>query len=133
MIQLNRRDWRFVMKRQKKQYRPIAGQRWYEKILDWITREENYWWGLIGICGSTGIMVLGVFISANVLELSDIADLIFAVWFKFIPIVAVIAVINPLSAGWDLRAEKRLQNLLESMSRRMDGVLTMNWLHSACR
>ena len=98
-----------MKKRQKKQYRPIAGQRWYEKILDWITRGENFRWFPIGIWVYTGIMVLGVYISANVLELSDIADLIFAVWFKFIPIVAVIAVINPLSAGWDLRAEKRLQ------------------------
>ena len=38
------------MKRQKKQYRPIAGQIWYEKVLDWITREENFKWLITGIC-----------------------------------------------------------------------------------
>ena len=30
------------MKRQKKQYRPIAGQRWYEKLLDWVTSENFF-------------------------------------------------------------------------------------------
>ena len=42
MIQINESDWRFVMKRQKKQYRPIAGQRWYEKLLDWVTSENFF-------------------------------------------------------------------------------------------
>ena len=98
-----------MKKRQKKQYRPIAGQRWYEKVLDWITREENLRWSPIGIWVYTGSMVLGVYISANVLELFDISDLIFAVWFRFLPVIAAIAAINPLSSFWGERAEKKLQ------------------------
>jgi len=58
-------------------------------------------------------MVLGVYISANVLELSDIADLIFTVWFRFLPVVVAIAAINPLSGIWDIRAEKKVQKSIK--------------------
>ena len=67
------------MKRQKKQYRPIAGQIWYEKVLDWITREENFKWLITGICLYVVLMLLGTYISANILNQKDVADAFFSV------------------------------------------------------
>jgi hypothetical protein len=85
------------MKRQKKQYRPIAGQRWYEKILDWITREENFRWCIVGIVSYVVLLAVGGDISANVMNRPDIADIFMNLWFHFLPVVAVLVMINPLS------------------------------------
>lgn len=132
MIPIKECDWGFVMKkRQKKQYRPIAGQRWYEKLLDWITREENLRWSIIGIWGYTGFMFLSICILTNVLELFDIADLFFAVWFRFLPVVVAVAAINPLSGIWDIRAEKRLQKPIKEYIE-MHGHCTYDELVTQC-
>jgi hypothetical protein len=97
------------MKRQKKQYRPIAGQRWYEKILDWITREENFRWCIVGIVSYVVLLAVGGDISANVMNRPDIADVFMNLWFHFLPVVAVLVMINPLSDIWEIKAEKKLQ------------------------
>lgn len=101
------------MKRQKKQYHPIAGQTWYEKVLDWITREENFRWLLAGIGAYAACLLLGVYISANLLKGPDIADLVLGVWFRIFPVVAVVAAINPLSGIWSLRSEDKLQKAIK--------------------
>lgn len=101
------------MKQQKKQYRPIAGQTWYEKVLDWITREENYRWSAIWI-GVYGVFLLfAVYISANLMNRPDIADLVLGVWFRIFPVVVVVAAINPLSGIWGLRAEGKLHKSIK--------------------
>lgn len=97
------------MKMQKKQYHPIAGQTWYEKVLDWITREENFRWLLTGIGAYAAFLLLGVYISANLLNQPDIADIVLGVWFRVFPVVVVVAATNPLSGIWGLRAEGKLQ------------------------
>lgn len=64
------------MKRQRKQYRPIAGQTWYETVLDWITREENFRWSLAVIGAYAAFLFLGVYISGNLMNRPDIADFV---------------------------------------------------------
>lgn len=101
------------MKRQKKQDHPIAGQTWYEKVLDWITRKENCRWSAIGIWTYAAFLLLGVYISANLLNQPDIADIVLRVWFRIFPLVVVVAAINPLSGIWGLRAEGKLQKTIK--------------------
>ena len=102
-----------MKKRQKKQYRPISGQRWHEKLLDWITHEENCRWSAIGIWAYTVLMLISVYISANTMNRPDIADIFMKLWFRFFPVVVVLAMINPLSGSWGLRAEKKLQKSIK--------------------
>ncbi len=97
------------MKRQKKTRTPIDGQRWYEKILDWLTDEGNLRWSLILLGAYTAIMFLGVYIFSNLLEWFDVSDLFFAVWSSIFPFVAFLAMVNPYSGIWRLRAERKLQ------------------------
>ena len=101
------------MKQQKKQYRPIAGQTWYEKVLDWITREENCRWSAIWIWTYAAFLLLGVYISANLMNRPDIADLVLRVWFQIFPVVVIVAAINPLSGIWSLRSESKLQKAIK--------------------
>ena len=101
------------MKQSKKQYCPIAGQSWYEKVLDWITREENCHWSAVGIWTYAAFLLLGVYISANLLKRPDIADFVLGVWFRIFPVVVVVAAINPLSGIWGLRAEGKLQKAVK--------------------
>ena len=89
------------MKWQKKQYRPIAGQTWYEKVLDWITREENFKWLITGIGLYVVLMLLGTYISANILNQKDVADAFFKVWCAVFPVVLAMVLLNPLSTIWD--------------------------------
>ena len=113
MMQPEQSDWRFAMKQPKKQYRPIAGQTWYEKVLDWITREENCRWSAIWIWTYAAFLLLGVYISANLMNRPDIADLVLRVWFQIFPVVVIVAAINPLSGIGGLRAESNLQKAIK--------------------
>ncbi len=119
------------MKRQKKQYRPIAGQTWYEKVLDWITREENCRWSVIGIWTYAAFLLLGVYISANLMNRSDIADIVLGVWFRIFPVVVVVATINPLSGIWGLRAEGKLHKSIKGCVE-MSGHCTYDELVAYC-
>ena len=102
------------MKRQKKQYRPIAGQIWYEKVLDWITREENFKWLITGICLYVVLMLLGTYISANILNQKDVADAFFKVWRVIFPVVVAIVLFNPLSTAWDFYSEKKFREMIKN-------------------
>ena len=113
IIQPERSDWRFVMKWQKKQYRPIAGQTWYEKVLDWITREENFKWLITGIGLYVTLMLLVTYISANVLKQKGTVDVFFKVWLAVFPVVVAIVLFNPLSTAWAFCTEKKLQKLIK--------------------
>ena len=101
------------MKRQKKQYRPIAGQTWYEKVLDWITREENFKWLITGIGLYVTLMLLVTYISANVLKQKGTVDVFFKVWLAVFPVVVAIVLFNPLSTAWAFCTEKKLQKLIK--------------------
>ena len=119
------------MKRQKKQYRPIAGQRWYEKVLGWITQEENFRWSVIGMISYAGILVLGGYISANIMNRPDIVGAVIKVWFGFFPVVIVVVMINPWSGGWGVQAEKKLQGPIKEYLR-IHGYSTYNELVAHC-
>lgn len=119
------------MKRQKKQYRPITGQTWYEKALDWITREENYRWTAVGI-GAYGVfLIVGVYLLANILARPDIASIFLRVWFWISPAVIVVALIHPLGGIWGLRAEGKLQKSVKDCLE-MYGPCTYDELAARC-
>lgn len=119
------------MKRQKKQRHSIAGQRWYEKILDWITSEENFRWSLIFLGAYAAILLFGVYILANILEWSDAADMFLDVWIFIFPFVAIMAMINPWAGGWALWKHWKLQKpILEQVEQH--GSRTYDELVSNC-
>ena len=98
------------MKQQKKQRCPIAGQRWYEKLLDWLTSEESFRWSLILLGVYVAILLFGASLLANILEWPDATDLFLNMWLLMFPFVAIIAMINPWASGWALRKQRKLQN-----------------------
>ena len=102
------------MKRHKKQYRPITGQTWYEKVLDWITREENFKWLITGIGLYVVLMLLGTYISANILNQKDVADAFFKVWCAVFPVVLAMVLLNPLSTIWDFYSEKKFREMIKN-------------------
>lgn len=93
----------------KQQHRPIAGQTWPERILDWMTREENFVWSMVGTAVYAALLIIGSYISANVLKRADAANAFLKVWLAFFPIIAAIALLNPLSAAWGVYMEKKLR------------------------
>ncbi len=98
-----------MKKKSKKQYRPISGQTWYEKLLDRITREENLRWSPILIYGYSAVLFFAIFLLSNVMELYDLADIFFHLWYALFPMVVVFAMINPICGLWEFRAERKLQ------------------------
>lgn len=49
------------------------------------------------------------YVLCNVLELPDVGDVFFEIWFSFFPVLVVMALLNPLSGFWGLSAERKLQ------------------------
>ena len=97
------------MKRQKKQRHPIAGQRWWEKLLDRATFEENFFWSMFLLIAYTAIMFFGVFLLSNILEWFVVSDLFFYAWSSIFPIVALAAMLNPWATGWGFWKSRKLQ------------------------
>ena len=97
------------MARQKKRYPPIEGQTWWEKVLDRMTRPENFKWSLILLVMYTVLLFLSVYILANILERPDIADILFDTGYRALPLVIAVAFINPLGGLWSLRAGRKFQ------------------------
>lgn len=100
------------MKQQKKQRCPIAGQRWYEKLLDWLTSEETFRWSLILLGVYVAILLFGAYLFANILEWSDATDLFLNMWLLMFPFVAIMGMINPLAGGWALWKQRKLQQTI---------------------
>lgn len=122
---------RFGMKQQEKQRHSIAGQRWYEKLLDRITSEENFRWSLILLGVYVAILLFGTYILANVLEWFDISELFFNVWSLTFPLVALVAMINPWAGVWRLWSGHKLQKpILEQVEQH--GSRTYDELVSQC-
>ena len=91
------------MARQKKQYRPIAGQKWWEKVLDWVTRDENDKYPLLFLALYLLLLIISVYITANIMENFALSDRIFYAWNLGFPPLVVIAFINPLFGLWGLK------------------------------
>ena len=98
-----------MLVKKKKQYRPIAGQRWYEKVLDWITREETLRWLVMGLVAYLAIFLVVEYVLCNVLELPDVGDMFFEIWSALFPVPVVIALTNAFSGFWGISAEEKLQ------------------------
>ena len=98
------------MARQKKQYRPIAGQKRWEKVLDWVVREENFkyfafvpWIYLLLFLGAPFQVATFIF------DRSDIIDPVFRLWkIGFVPVI-LISFINSFASDWGLRMERKLK------------------------
>ena len=100
-------------KRQKKQYRPIAGQRWYEKFLDWVTSENFF--GLL----SRYPLFIVIYLFAWVLlahiffDNSETALLLFIPLFLYYLFVIPAGIIHLIGSFWEIRAEKKLKKSIE--------------------
>lgn len=92
---------------------PIIGQRWYEKLLDGITQGESFRWSIVGIIGYAVLLVFGVYLLANVMNQPDMADVLIKLWCPLFSVAAILAMINPLSSFWEIRAERKLQKLIK--------------------
>ena len=91
------------MARQKKQYRPIAGQKWWEKVLDWVTRDENDKYPIIFLALYLLLLIISAYITSNIMENFALSDRIFYAWNLGFPPLVVIAFINPLFGLWGLK------------------------------
>lgn len=98
------------MARQKKQYPPIDGQKRWEKILDWMTREENFrYFSMLPFLYLLLFLAVPAHIATFIMNRPDAIDPILNIWlFGFVPITTI-AFVNPLAAGWGLRMEEKLQ------------------------
>ena len=97
------------MARQKQQYKPIEGQTRWEKILDWMTREDSFKFSIILMAIYTFLLIIPVsFMSANP-KSPNIAETFMKFWFGLFLPVSALAMFNPCSSGWGLRMERKLQ------------------------
>ena len=97
------------MARQKKQYRPIAGQKWWERVLDWVVRDENSRYPILALFLYVLFLGISAYITSNIMEDFALSDRIFYIWnFGFPPLVAI-AFINPLFGLWGLKKYITLQ------------------------
>ena len=98
-----------MKKQEKKIYRPIMGQRWYEKFLDWATREETYH-RFVVLPLSYGCFLLfgGLFLA----KLANLPILLYAalgVWVCLFLNTLLFAIIGALGGTWELRVQKKLR------------------------
>ena len=102
-----------MKKRQKKQYRPIAGQRWCEKFLDWVTSENFF--GLL----SRDPLFIVIYLFAWVLlahiffDNSETALLLFIPLFLYYLFVIPAGIIHLIGSFWEIGAEKKLKKSIE--------------------
>ena len=82
--------------------------------MDWITREENFKWLITGIGLYVVLMLLGTYISANILNQKDVADAFFKVWCAVFPVVLAMVLLNPLSTIWDFYSEKKFREMIKN-------------------
>lgn len=74
-----------------------------------MTRTENFKYFFMLLWIYLLFLIVPIYITANIMERPDIANLIFSIWnLGFIPTLIIIF-INLLSAGWGLRIERKLQ------------------------
>ena len=97
------------MARQKKEYKPIAGQKWWEKILDWITLEDSFKFSLILLTAYALLLLIPIYIMTNNSSASGAAETFMKVWLVTLFPISALAMLNPCSAGWGLRMEQKLQ------------------------
>ena len=103
-----------MKKRQKKQYHPIAGQKWYVKLLDWITSEnffsvfQKYPFFIIAYLVVWGILAYTLF------DNSETALLLFIPLFLYYLFFIPAGVIHFIGSFWGDRFErKKMGSILE--------------------
>lgn len=97
------------MARQKKQYRPIEGQNWWEKVLDWMTREDSCKFPIILLGIYTLLLLIPIYIMTNRPHSSDAAETFMKFWLGFLLPISALAMFNPCSTGLGFRMGQKLQ------------------------
>jgi len=98
-----------MKKQEKKIYRPITGQRWYEKFLDWATREETYRRLVVLPLSYGGFLLFGGLFLAKLANLPIILYAALGVWVCLFLNTLLFATIGALGGGWELRVQKKLR------------------------
>lgn len=101
------------MARQKKQYPPIEGQKWWEKVLDWMTREDSFKFSIILLSIYTLLLLIPIYLMTNSPNSSDAAEAFMKFWFVIFLPVSALAMFNPCSAGWGFRMAQKLQHSIK--------------------
>lgn len=101
------------MARQKKQYPPIEGQKWWEKVLDWMTREDSFKFSIILLSTYTLLLLIPIYLMANSPNSSNAAEAFMKFWFVIFLPVSALAMFNPCSAGWGFRMAQKLQHSIK--------------------
>ncbi|MBR2934109.1 MAG: hypothetical protein IKB79_00795 [Oscillospiraceae bacterium] len=117
------------MKRQKKQRTPIAGQRWYEKILDWLAGDAC--WRCVVIYHFLALAYLGIWTFFTIIfEASEDAFVFLEPLFAGYIFCLPVAVLHIVGISWGLRAERKLQkpilNCVEQYGNRTYNELVSN-------
>lgn len=97
------------MARQKKQYPPIDGQKRWEKILDWMTREDSFHFSMILLSIYILLLLIPVYFMSTNPNSPYAAETFMKFWFGFFLPVSALAMFNPCSTGWGFRMGQKLQ------------------------
>lgn len=96
------------MKRQKKQYRPIAGQTRLERFLDWVTRDEFFSlvlkYHFCFLAYSTILILI-----AHTFDRSETAYILLLPFFGAYIFWIPASIINIIGSAWGLRVEHKLK------------------------
>jgi len=103
-------DWRKKMARQKKQYPPIEGQTWWEKVLDRMTREDSFKFSMLLLNIYILLLLIPVYFMSTNPNSPYAAETFMKFWFGFFLPVSALAMLNPCSTGWGFRMGQKLQN-----------------------
>ena len=97
------------MARHKKQYRPIAGQKWWEKVLDWVSRDESFRFSNLLLIAYATLLLIPAYMISNTTNRLDAAEIFMSFWFRGLVPVGILAMLNPCCSDWGLRLERKLK------------------------
>ena len=97
------------MARQKKQYRPIAGQKRWEKVLDWVSRDESFLFSNLLLIAYAALLLIPAHMISNTTNRPDAAENFMFFWFRGLLPVGILAMLNPCCSDWGLRLERKLK------------------------
>lgn len=102
------------MARQKKQYRPIAGQKRWEKVLDWVSRDESFLFSNLLLIAYAALLLIPAHMISNTTNRPDAAENFMFFWIRGLLPVGILAMLNPCCGDWGLRMERKLQQPIKN-------------------
>jgi len=118
--------------RQKKDYPPLSGQSWYEKALDWMTREERSWLPYVILGSYLLLLFLSIFLFYETPAQSAELLRFLEGWCCFLPLIFLLAMINPLAGIWELFSGRKLKEAIRE-DIQLHGSSSYDELASRCR